>query len=151
MAATQYYYGKPKGSSGNDVSNVWSKNIEGLAAGSVSGAYDDGGWFSPGEEFGGQGQPDLGVQASNTWNDEVGGFSGLASGIGSVVDTIGGLADMWFKYDALKSQKASARDTHNANVGIYNNTLTRATDTQASISGSGNTTDRRQNLKKSTV
>lgn len=70
--------------------------------------------------------------------------------LGGLVDGLSGLASMWMNYDALKSQKASARDTHNANKEMYNNKLTRAKDVQYSISGK-NTRDNRKNVASSTV
>lgn len=85
------------------------------------------------------------------------GFSlgGLADGsllgnVNSFVDGISGLADMWFKYDSLKAQKNSARDAHEANRTVYNNSLARAKDVQYSISGKP-TTDNRANIKGTTV
>ena len=114
MAETTWAYGRPKGSA-NDASSVWSSNMQDFASGSVTDAYTDGGWFGSGTSYDGSGglagssQPPMAQQASNVWNQEIGGLGGLASGIGSFVNGISGLADMWFKYDTLKAQKNSAR------------------------------------------
>ena len=74
----------------------------------------------------------------------------MAGGVIDTVGMLGGLADMWFKYDSLKAQKNSARDAHEANRTVYNNSLTRAKDVQYSISGKP-TTDNRANIKGTTV
>lgn len=70
--------------------------------------------------------------------------------LGGLVDGLSGLASMWMNYDALQSQKASARDAHNANRDMYNNKLARAKDVSRSIYGRSSP-DSRTTVASSTV
>lgn len=72
-------------------------------------------------------------------------------GLGDWAGLAGGLADMYFKWDALNSQKKSARDSHNANATQYNNYLARGKDVQNSIYGNKSTADNRRNVNMSSI
>ena len=149
MANQQYYYGTNKGSG----LAGWGTDTTGFEAGSITDAYDDGGWLGAGTSFDGTGgvgagaTPGMGMQAKSIG----GGLMDSLGGFGGIVDGLTGLAGMWMDYSKLKAQKASSRDAHNASAKMYNNQLTRARDVQSSISGHNNNRDGRTNVKNSTV
>lgn len=142
MANQQYYYGENK----NDGLAGWGTDTTAMKAGSITDAYDDGGWLGGGTIFDGAGGVEKGTPGMMT--QAKGMFDGFD--LGGLIDGLSGLAGMWMNYDALKSQKASARDSHNANAKMYNNKLARASDVQRSISGK-KTVDNRTHVAGSTV
>lgn len=62
--------------------------------------------------------------------ESLGGFGGVMGGLAS-------LADTWMNYSALKAQKNSARDAHNASAQQVNNNRARSASVGKSVFGGG--------------